>query len=329
MTQTPQDASLVAEVNAVKIYASDVRLARDINAAMSDFLGRDIDDDNILSELINQQLVLQAAANAGFSLSDAEVDAWLNAFLEKQGKSLSALQTSLHTHGVSWQAFRDHIRQLLTVDRFARQEANRLNISVDDYISALQENARISFGPSAATLTKHISPSPTPIPIPTNTLVQTTSPTLTPTAPPTPSERGLKRGQTPPNFTLPLLDGGALSLDELFGQPIVLSFFTTWCPYCRRQTPVLVQAEQTYGDRIQFIGVDVREESQIVQSYVETHNIGYPVLLDTQGRIAKIYRVNGFPTTYFLDANGRMVAKHIGALTPDTLGNYLNQLINH
>jgi len=327
MTQPPQNISLVAEVNAVKIYASDVRLARDINAAMSEFLGRDIDDDNILSELINQQLVLQAATNAGFSLSDAEVDAWLNAFLENQGKSLSALQASLHTHGVSWQAFREHIRQLLIVDRFARQKASALNISVDDYISILQGNARISFGPSAATLAEQ--PASMPEPTPSSASAAANSPLSTPTATITASERGLLRGQTPPNFTLPLLNGDDLTLDELLGQPIVLSFFTTWCPYCRRQTPVLVNAEQQYGDQIQFIGIDVREGTQVVQSYVETHGIPYPVLLDERGRTARTYGVNGFPTTYFLDAHGRIVAKHIGALTPDTLERYLKQLINH
>ena len=140
---------------------------------------------------------------------------------------------------------------------------------------------------------------------------------------------GLTPGNRAPTFTLALLDeeNSAVNIATWQGTPIVLSFWTTWCPFCRKQTPILVAGTRTAtAGNIQFVGVNVNETRDPVHDYVEKHQIPYPILLDHDGAIATRYAVRGYPTTYFLDANGLIVAKHVGALNATQLARYLSQL---
>jgi cytochrome c biogenesis protein CcmG/thiol:disulfide interchange protein DsbE len=132
-----------------------------------------------------------------------------------------------------------------------------------------------------------------------------------------------------PEFVLGALNTVAptLSLAELQGRPAVLVFWTTWCPYCLRQTPVMVEAYPRAAEAgIQFVGIDVQEDRNTVATYLAQHLIEYPILLDEQGSIAAQYAVQGYPTTYFLDSDGRIVARNVGALTGEQLNTYLQLL---
>ena len=132
-----------------------------------------------------------------------------------------------------------------------------------------------------------------------------------------------------PEFVLATMadDASSLALDDLRGRPTVLSFWTTWCPYCLRQTPVMVEAFARVADEsIQFVGIDVQEDRNTVATYLAQHQIEYPILLDEQGSIAAQYAVQGYPTTYFLDSDNRIVARNIGALTGEQLNTYLQML---
>ena len=141
--------------------------------------------------------------------------------------------------------------------------------------------------------------------------------------------RGTEIGQLAPDFTLPTLTevDESINLRNLLYAPSVLIFWTTWCPYCLRQTPVLVDAYGRWSERgIQFVGINVQEERSAVEPYVAEHGIAYPTLLDVAGDTARAYAIQGYPTTYFLDADNRIVARHVGALTEEQLTEYLQNL---
>jgi len=161
----------------------------------------------------------------------------------------------------------------------------------------------------------------------TETIVTTTQESTTTTNVDLPPI-GLAPGNRAPNFTLARLgEEGPSTLATWQGSPIVLSFWTTWCPYCRKQTPILVDAANAMAETdIQFIGIDVSEAADPVTAYVAEHEIPYPILLDSEGTVATAYNVRGYPTTYFIDAAGQIVAKHVGALKESQLRDYLNQL---
>ena len=94
------------------------------------------------------------------------------------------------------------------------------------------------------------------------------------------------------------------------------------------QTPALVSAFQEYaGQGIQFVGINVKNSPTEVSSYMAENNMTFPVVLDEQGEVAALYRVRGFPTTFFIDSNGKIAAIKIGALTQETLEGYLQNLL--
>lgn len=139
---------------------------------------------------------------------------------------------------------------------------------------------------------------------------------------------GTATGNFVPDFSAVLAKGdGTLALADLKGKPTLLSFWTTWCPYCLRQTPLLVEAHSRWAEAgVNFAGINVGEAGAQVVPYLETHTIDYPIGLDESGEIAAAYAVRGFPTTYFLDAEARVVARHVGQLSTDDIDNYLNQI---
>jgi len=143
--------------------------------------------------------------------------------------------------------------------------------------------------------------------------------------------RGTGMGQYAPLFELPVLnhpEADSLSLENLAGKPTLLSFWTTWCGYCRRQTPVLVDAHTRHGESVQFVGINVKEDQQQVENYAASNDIRYPIALDLDGQVAGRYGIAGFPTTYFLDKEGRIVARYVGSLSPEQVESYLQQLLS-
>jgi len=113
-------------------------------------------------------------------------------------------------------------------------------------------------------------------------------------------------GHPAPDFTLPTLDGGEVRLADLRGKPVILNFWATWCPPCRREMPALEVIWQQYnkGD-VMVLGVDQGESVAIVSEYVRM-NVGvtFPLPLDRRQDVGDLYLVRSLPTTFFIDAEG-------------------------
>lgn len=324
------DNSIVALVNGDVIRRQEIQEIAEIDHVMADLVGPRSSRDS-LSRVVNHVLVLQAARQAGFVLSDEEIDAALAVFLRRYQLTLDDLRAALAARNITMTEFRRYFADLLTVSRFTAKQAQAMGLTTDMYIARLQRAAHISLGPAASTLFESPIPAVQATPTPSSTPVSMSSvPTETPRPPIQPTEpaitRGLSPGMITPDFALPTLDGGSFSAQDLIGRPTVLSFFTTWCPYCRRQTPILVAASEEYGHQVQFIGIDLREKADLVRAYADKYGIRYPILLDREGTVSAAYRVTGVPVTYFLDAQGRMVARHIGALSEAKLRGYLRKI---
>jgi thiol-disulfide isomerase/thioredoxin len=124
--------------------------------------------------------------------------------------------------------------------------------------------------------------------------------------------------QEAPDFVLEGLDGGTFSLAAAEGAPVVLNFWATWCGPCEIETPVKKRLATELGDRAHFVGVNLTTSEggvDDVARYVSEHGIEYPVVLDTSGRVQQLYGVRGTPTTYIIDAEGRVVHKFMGAMS--------------
>ncbi len=121
-------------------------------------------------------------------------------------------------------------------------------------------------------------------------------------------------GHPAPDFVLPALDGSEVRLADLRGKPVILNFWATWCPPCRREMPALEIVWQQYsrGD-VMVLGVDQGESIAVVSEYVR-QNVGvtFPLLLDRSQDVGDLYLVRSLPTTFFIDADGIIREVRVG-----------------
>lgn len=121
------------------------------------------------------------------------------------------------------------------------------------------------------------------------------------------------------DFQLSTIDGKEIRLSQLKGKPIILNFFTTWCPSCKEEMPALRKFYQNHSSDVHFFAVNYTayEVGKIdkIKEYVKENNMNFPVLLDESGEVGKLYEVLTLPTTFFLDSQGNIVKKHIGPLS--------------
>lgn len=120
-------------------------------------------------------------------------------------------------------------------------------------------------------------------------------------------------GRPAPEFSLPLFDGGTLSLHSLKGKPVVLNFWASWCVPCREETPLLVRLHKVYGPRgVAFVGIDTEDEVASARRFISQHHVAYPLVRLDDERIIEAYAVPGLPTTVFIGADGTVVGKVVG-----------------
>jgi cytochrome c biogenesis protein CcmG/thiol:disulfide interchange protein DsbE len=122
-------------------------------------------------------------------------------------------------------------------------------------------------------------------------------------------------GKPAPPFTLPLFDGKTIRLEELRGKVVFLNFWASWCPPCRAEARTLEAAWQSQKDRgVVFVGVAIQDSESDAKAFLQEFAVTYPNGRDQSGKIAIDYGVWGIPETFFIDPEGRITYKHIGAL---------------
>jgi cytochrome c biogenesis protein CcmG/thiol:disulfide interchange protein DsbE len=127
-------------------------------------------------------------------------------------------------------------------------------------------------------------------------------------------------GRQAPDFTLTRFDGGTLSLKDLRGKAVLVNFWASWCLECRVEAPALEAGWQTYKDKeVVFVGVDIQDKEPDARAFIREFGITYPNGWDVSGKVAVNYGVWGIPETFFLDKEGRITYKHVGAVERGTI----------
>ena len=120
-------------------------------------------------------------------------------------------------------------------------------------------------------------------------------------------------GERAPDFTLPALTPGSLSLHDFGRQVVVLNFWATWCPPCVEETPGLEKfAEQMRAQGVTVLGVSVDQDTAALQTFAEQQRLSFPIGRDPDRSIANRYGTFQFPETYIIDQDGRVAEKLIG-----------------
>ena len=187
--------------------------------------------------------------------------------------------------------------------------------------------------PPTVTSSPTRQPPPTPLPTasPTRQPTLTPPPSATPTAIPaevSSQKVAPEKGALAPDFSLPQVGGGSAQLSAFRGQPVLLNFWATWCPYCRRQTPALNEAYDRYkAQGLVVLSVDLLEDEEKVAAAVTELGISYPVLLDATGQAAYLYQVRGIPFNLFIDPQGVISAIYPGSLNGEVIDEYLTPIL--
>ena len=130
-----------------------------------------------------------------------------------------------------------------------------------------------------------------------------------------------------PDFSLQLLDGGQLSLADLRDQVVVVNFWASWCEPCREEAPLLEKVWQEYqGQGVTFIGIAYKDTEGKARAFLDEFGITYPNALDPANKVARTYRVQGVPETFFIK-DGEIADLYIGPLSKDRLVTRIERLL--
>ena len=131
---------------------------------------------------------------------------------------------------------------------------------------------------------------------------------------------GIAVGDLAPDFTGTTVDGQSVSLSDNRGKLVLVNVFASWCGPCRAETPHLVELyNEIDRDRVEFIGLNLQETPEAVESFKDEFFIDYPLVLDESGDLTNIYRPIGLPTTWFIDGDGIVRFTFSGPMTKESL----------
>lgn len=127
-------------------------------------------------------------------------------------------------------------------------------------------------------------------------------------------------GKTAPNFTWKDAAGADRSLKNYEGKVVMINFWGTWCPPCRRELPDIVKLRDELGPQgFEVIGVNVGEEAragmtaeQVVAKFAQSNNLAYPLMLGNDAIVSAYGGLEGVPTTFIVNGKGEVVDKMIG-----------------
>jgi peroxiredoxin len=117
------------------------------------------------------------------------------------------------------------------------------------------------------------------------------------------------------DFTLQELNGKSWTLKELRGKVVVLNFWATWCPPCRKEMPDLDALYRQFKDQGLVILAISDEEPGKVKPFVAEQKVTYPILLDPGRKVNELFQIEGIPKTFVYDREGKLVAQSIDMRT--------------
>jgi len=296
----------VAEINGQPLTERHIDVEQAVQKVLQAQTGRVLSESaealksfrrELVSQVIDQFILLQAARAAGVSVTDAEVDAELPRMLGQYGLDGATLQARVVAQGIADAEFREWAQRQIVNGRYmqtpaAVQLAGGMGASPEQVAAALRKTADIVLYMNGEAV------------------------------------RPVKEGEPAPDFALLTPDGETVRLSDLRGKPVMVNFWATWCGPCKIEMPLFIDAYNKHKDKLVILGVDVQETPDQVKLFATQMGLTFPLVIDPDGSVSTIYQVRGLPTTIFVNADGVVEAAHRGAiLSRPQLEPYLNQIL--
>ena len=125
------------------------------------------------------------------------------------------------------------------------------------------------------------------------------------------------------NFTMQDKDGNEIAIHDLIGKPMVINFWASWCSPCRTEMPEFNKVYNEIGDDVTFVMINMttssRETEKNAKEYIAESEFDFPVYYDIDGNVSSTYYINAFPTTFFIDKDGYLVAYAFSQMSEEML----------
>ncbi len=139
---------------------------------------------------------------------------------------------------------------------------------------------------------------------------------------------GIPIGTPAPDFELQTIDGETYRLSDLKGKAVLINFWASWCPPCRAEMPTLQAAYEQYeSEGLVILAVNLNEPELAIRSFQEDYGITFPIVVDKQDRVSRMYDIVPLPTTYFVDRDGIVQGKWTGELRMPQLEMLLKKIL--
>ena len=144
-----------------------------------------------------------------------------------------------------------------------------------------------------------------------------------------PAIYGNLRGQVAPDFDLKSLDGKNLKLSDFRGKAVLLNFWATYCGPCKIEMPWFVELQKEYGPQgFQIVGVAMDDAStEDIDKFAKEMGVNYPILLGKEAVGDSYGGVNVLPTTFFIDRDGKLVAREFGLQSRSVFVDHIKQAL--
>lgn len=114
-------------------------------------------------------------------------------------------------------------------------------------------------------------------------------------------------GFTAPDFELQTLSGETVRLSDFRGQVVLVNLWATWCPPCRAEMPAIEAVYREYASQgFVVLGVNAANQDDLgqVKDFAQDYDLSFPILLDLDGSVSRIYALRSLPTSFFIDGDG-------------------------
>ncbi|AGX05080.1 MULTISPECIES: TlpA disulfide reductase family protein [Bacillaceae] len=132
---------------------------------------------------------------------------------------------------------------------------------------------------------------------------------------------GIEPGNKAPDFTLTDLEGKTVSLSDYKGKRVFLNFWASWCPPCKAEMPDMQELyeEKAIGD-FEILAVNmtfIEKNKGDEMDFVKDHGLTFPIPLDVKGQVMGEYEIMAYPTSFFIDSDGIIRSRVMGAVDKD------------
>jgi cytochrome c biogenesis protein CcmG/thiol:disulfide interchange protein DsbE len=131
-----------------------------------------------------------------------------------------------------------------------------------------------------------------------------------------------RQGFQAPDFSLSNTQGEIVRLSSLRGQPVIVNLWASWCTPCKAEMPAIQKVYEQYADQgLVVLGVNATNQDniQVATQFVEDYGLTFPILLDMDGQVSRLYLLNALPTTFFIDGHGNIQEVVVGGPMAEAL----------